>query len=144
MYKHTQGGRIMVLSAVGLAAGALVGYITTPAHVMFYPMALAAAVVYFGFRDLTVEVDHEAVRLTFGVGLVKKSFPLAGINSVEQVRNSWLHGWGIHYIGDGWLYNVAGYDAVELRFTDGGRARIGTDEPDALAAAIRERIATRR
>lgn len=31
---------------------------------------------------------------------------------------------------------MAGLDAVELRLTNGRRLQIGTDEPDALAAAI--------
>ena len=31
---------------------------------------------------------------------------------------------------------MAGLDAVELHLTNGRRLRIGTDQPDALAAAI--------
>lgn len=37
------------------------------------------------------------------------------------------------------MYNVAGYDAVELELRSGRVFRIGTDEPDALLAAI-ERV----
>jgi hypothetical protein len=36
----------------------------------------------------------------------------------------------------GVIWNVSGFDAVELELDDGTRFRIGTDEPVALAAAI--------
>ncbi|MDA8243015.1 MAG: hypothetical protein M0025_02715 [Elusimicrobia bacterium] len=140
MYRHTQNGRLMVLSALGLLAGGVAAMAATGQRAVFYVLAATAAFVYFGFRDLTVEVDHEAVRIRFGIGLFRKEFRLSEITSVTQVSNSWLAGWGIHYIGDGWLYNVDGYGAVELRFASGGRARIGTDEPAALETAIRERL----
>jgi hypothetical protein len=37
------------------------------------------------------------------------------------------------------LYNVSGFDAVELSLADGRRVRLGTDEPDAVVAALSER-----
>jgi hypothetical protein len=33
---------------------------------------------------------------------------------------------------------MSGYRAVELRFTNGRRFRIGTDDPAGLAAAVRQ------
>lgn len=140
MYRHTQSGRLMVLSSLGMFACALAAGALTPRSFAFYPLALAAAFVYFGFRELTVEVDHEAVRLSFGAGWIKKTFPLSEVESASAVRNSWWSGWGIKYNGRYWLYNVDGYDAVELRFRDGRAARIGTDEPAALEDAIRSRL----
>ncbi len=141
MYRHTQNGKLMILSAIGLLAGGIAAMAATGQRAVFYVLAATAAFVYFGFRDLTVEVDHEAVRIRFGAGLFRKELRLSSITAVTQVRNSWLSGWGIHYIGGGWLYNVDGHDAVELRFASGGRARIGTDEPATLETAIRERLA---
>lgn len=86
--------------------------------------------------SLTVWIDDRAVRIRFGFGMWKKTFVLDQIQSAAAVRNHWIDGWGIHYFGNGWLYNIAGMDAVELTFKDGKKARIGTDEPDKLAAAI--------
>ncbi len=40
----------------------------------------------------------------------------------------------------GWLYNVSGTDAVELKMKNGKRYRIGTDVPGELAEAIRQAI----
>jgi hypothetical protein len=51
-----------------------------------------------------------------------------------------VYGWGIHYYGKGWLYNVAGLDAVEIRLTSGRRLRIGTDEPEVPCEAISRAI----
>jgi hypothetical protein len=43
-------------------------------------------------------------------------------------------------LSDGWLYNVAGLDAVEIETTEGDVIRIGTDEPDRLANALQETV----
>ena len=37
----------------------------------------------------------------------------------------------------GWLYNVSGYEAVEIALASGKRLRLGTDEPHRLAQALR-------
>jgi hypothetical protein len=53
------------------------------------------------------------------------------------VRNCWWYGWGIRRGPDFRLYNVSGLDAVELRLKSGEVRRIGTDDPLALAAALK-------
>ena len=52
-------------------------------------------------------------------------------------------GYGIHWTPSGWLYNVAGRHAVRLEVRGGRALMIGTDEPDALKAAIDARLAAR-
>lgn len=141
MYKHTQTGGIMILSALGMCVTAVAGWYLTPRGLLFFPLAAAAAFIYFGFRELTVEVDHEAVRLHFTFGWFKKEFKFLDIESAAAMRNKWWNGWGIKYVWTGWLYNVGGLDAVELRLKSGRVARIGTDEPAALEAAILARLA---
>jgi hypothetical protein len=89
---------------------------------------------------LTVWMDSDFVRLRFGFGTWRKKFRLDEIQSAAVVCNDWMMGWGIHWIGSGWLYNIAGFDAVELTFKNGKKARIGTDEPEKLAAAIQTTI----
>ncbi len=86
--------------------------------------------------SLTVWIDGQTVRIRFGFGMWRKQFRLDTVQSAVPVRNTFLMGWGIHYFGNGWLYNIAGMEAVELTFKNGKKARIGTDEPDNLAAAI--------
>ncbi len=87
--------------------------------------------------SLTVRIDESFVFIRFGGGGFRKRFLVSQIVSAAPVRNSWLCGWGIHCTFGGWLYNVAGLDAVELTFKNGKRVRIGTDEPEKLAEAVR-------
>ncbi|MBS1223341.1 MAG: hypothetical protein H6R24_19, partial [Proteobacteria bacterium] len=56
---------------------------------------------------------------------------------VRPVRNSWLYGWGIHRTPHGWLYNVSGWEAVEITLASGKRLRLGTDEPGQLTQVLR-------
>jgi hypothetical protein len=96
------------------------------------------------FWSLTVTVTDTVVRVRFGIGLLRFTFPLEAVQSAEPVTNRWWHGWGIHgWPGKGWVYNVSGWDAVELRMRDGRFNRIGTDEPEKLAAAIQSRLTGR-
>jgi hypothetical protein len=60
------------------------------------------------------------------------------ITDARPVRNPWYYGLGIHYTSDGWVFNVAGLDAVEIVLENGRKIRIGTDEPERLAAAIHQ------
>jgi hypothetical protein len=54
---------------------------------------------------------------------------------VDFSRRS-FYGWGIRWIPGGWLWNVSGLDGVELVLVNNRRFRVGTDEPEQLAAAI--------
>ncbi|MBU2575321.1 MAG: hypothetical protein KKH28_14730 [Elusimicrobia bacterium] len=140
MYKHTQKSDLMVFTSMLMLGGAAAASYFLKQSLVFYPFAIAALFVYFGFKDLTVEVDEVSVRFRFGVGWFKKAFRFQDVESARAVRNSWLCGWGIHYIGKGWLYNVSGLDAVELKLKNGKTARIGTDEPHLLETEIRRRL----
>ena len=42
----------------------------------------------------------------------------------------------MHRTRRGWLYNVAGYDAVLIRRSDGTSLLLGSDEPRRLKSAI--------
>ena len=98
---------------------------------------LAAIFVIIGlFATLTVEIRDGFLKFRFGLGLIRKKLKIAEIESCEVVRNPWYYGWGIHATGKGWVYNVSGFEAVEIFMSDGRRLRIGTDEPDLLRKAI--------
>ena len=86
---------------------------------------------------MTVKVSRTYVSITFGIGIIRKRFAIADIKKVTIVQNRWYYGWGIRLTPHGWLYSVEGLDAVEIHLRSRRRYRIGTDEPDALASAIR-------
>lgn len=88
------------------------------------------------FSSLHVEIDADSLRWYFGRGVPKFSIPLHEIREARVVKNHWVYGLGIHFTPSGWLYNVSGLRAVEVTRLNGRRLRIGTDEPDALLAAI--------
>jgi hypothetical protein len=95
------------------------------------------------FAALTVKVDSRDVSLRFGIGVIRKKFPVSGIESAGIVRNPWYYGWGIRKTPDGWLYNVSGVSAVELRMIGGEKYRIGTNDPSGLLDAIEAVISGR-
>ncbi|MES3629711.1 MAG: hypothetical protein PPP56_06055 [Longimonas sp.] len=96
------------------------------------------AVVTVLFATLTTEITDRTFRFYFGPGFWTREFPLEDIRSVEVVQNSVLHGWGIRYIFDGWLYNVSGLQAVRLDIGGEETIRVGTDEPEALKEALNQ------
>ncbi len=117
-----------------LAAGAFVpGLARNPAAPAGSAILLLALA---NFYKMTVYVDEEFLGFSMGIGLIRKKFRLGEINSVSELRSSWLSGWGIHYTGGGWLYNVNSLQAVEFKFKDGKRCLLGTDDPEGLAAAV--------
>jgi hypothetical protein len=85
---------------------------------------------------LTVSVSTELIECRFGPGLVRRRIHPGRVKAAQTVRNKWYYGWGIRLIPQGWLWNVAGLDAVEPTLIDGKRFRIGTDEPQTLLDAI--------
>ncbi|MHC4927424.1 MAG: hypothetical protein ACYTER_08885 [Planctomycetota bacterium] len=91
--------------------------------------------------SLTVSIDSNYMRMRMGPGAWIKKFKLDQITDCKPVINNWMNGWGIHYIGNRcWLYNIAGMKAVEIAFHNGTKVRIGTDQPDELATAIKTAI----
>ena len=99
-------------------------------------IAIALAII---FHSLTVEISDRELRWHFGPGLWSYSLALDEIGSVAIVRNHWWNGFGIRMAPGFRLYNVSGLDAVELKLKSGDVRRIGTDDPQGLAEALRGR-----
>ena len=136
-YRHTQPGTLLLLCSV--LAG-LVGA-TLAWRAGQWPPAIAVivlvVVIAFLFSSLTVEVGEGELRWYFGPGLWSYRLPLAEIRDVGIVRNRWWNGWGIRIAPGFRLYNVSGLDAVELRVGPNDIRRIGTDDPQGLAQALK-------
>jgi len=142
-YHHTQPGTlnrvIFIVTVVVLLVLALALGDGDP--VAMYVMLMVCGIVLVAlalFHALTVEIRHGELRIRFGVGLIRKTIPLKDIESAEAVRNRWWYGWGIRLTPQGWLFNVSGLDAVQVRLRNGRQCRIGTDEPGKLRAAIED------
>jgi hypothetical protein len=136
LYRHTQVGWA-VIAAMDLTI-VLIIVLLAVTEFSWTPLIVACilGLATFLFASLTVEVDEEFLTVRFGPGLIRKTIPLRLIAGYQPVRNRWYHGWGIRKVPGGWMYNVSGLDAVELRLQDGSIFRVGTDDPQGLQAAI--------
>ncbi|PIR94616.1 hypothetical protein COT97_00490 [Candidatus Falkowbacteria bacterium CG10_big_fil_rev_8_21_14_0_10_39_11] len=137
-YKHTQIGYLMIYVMVALVSYFAfiliqIGFDGS----IFFALAIILALIA-SFVSLTVTIDSDSLRIKFGYGLYKKSFKLKKIASVKIVKNHWYFGWGIRV----WfwpymrIFNISGFDAVEIIMSDGKIFRIGTDEPKQLEQAL--------
>ena len=137
-YRHTQIGYVTIC-ALGVAC-LLIMYRMFRGVDGFALHQVAALLILLvcllTFSSMTIEIRDGFLTWWFGFGLIRKSVPLAGLVRGALVRIKWYHGWGIHLTGHGWLYNVSGFRAVELRRSDGTSFQLGTDEPEVLLAAV--------
>ena len=136
-YRHTQLGTVIIASCLLAGAfGAAMAWRSGqwPGSIALSVLMIGAAIL---FSSLTVEIGDNELRWYFGPGFWTYRLPLSQIENVAVVRNHWWNGFGIR-MGAGWrLYNVSGLDAVELKVGPNDVRRIGTDDPQGLAAALR-------
>ncbi len=146
-YKHTQIGYLMIvvtLSVLVLFARAHILASAEPPSVDSGTNLLVTAtmtlilLVLASFVSLQVRIDEKYLRIKFGYGIFRKKFLLHDIVSAKTVKNRWYYGWGIRgwLWSKMWIYNVSGFDAVEIKLKNGKTYRIGTDEPKKLEQAI--------
>lgn len=149
-YEHTQTGWPMRVSFGVAAAGLLVaGVLTTEglppsSRAAFAIGALALALIGWVWSGLTIRIADGKLHWRFGLGWPHKCVPLERIAGVETTHTTFWEGWGVHRTRRGWLYNVAGRDAVLIRQHDGKSFMLGTDEPRKLSKAIERAIASKR
>jgi hypothetical protein len=144
MYSHKQTGWMTMAALAG--AIAVIGAAATkmPAGSPGMPFVYAAMAVMalmvplFGW--LTVTVDEEHVTARFGIGLIRKRIKIRDIKDAEAMRNKWWYGWGMRVGPNGWIYCVSGLDAVAVELKGGGTFTIGTNEPEELTLAIKNKI----
>ena len=144
MYRHTQRSTallvlLLVAGAVPLALLAFGPGPTLPTGPRLTLLAALVAIVASAavFSSLTIEVADGRLSWYFGPGVLRKSVPVAAIAAAEPTTTALWEGWGVHLTTRGWLYNVSGRGAVLFTRRDGKRFMLGSDEPAALADAIR-------
>lgn len=143
VYRRRQSARWMSALLLVMVLAFAVIILTQPDGAAALPSLLLITLLQVTFTALTVRVDAVAVSVRYGVGWLGFSFPMEEIRTVETVRNPWYWGWGIRLTPRGWLFNLGGLDAVELTFASGRRVRIGSEDPEGLAAAIQEQLDAR-
>ncbi len=142
-YTHKQRGILLpyvLFFGVLISAAMWLLMPTDPAKVGVGVLVLVLFICVLLFWSLTVEIDSDQLKIWFGSGVIHKSIPLEDIADVRVVHNPWYYGWGIRFIPRGWMFNVSGFDAIELVLKNKRRFRIGTDEPNQLAEAVRQAL----
>ena len=135
-YRDTQRGTLIMFVCLVLAAlDAAIAWRSGQWPAVAGLIILIA--VAFLFSSLTVEVRDRELRWHFGPGLWTYRLALDDIETVAVIRNHWWNGFGIRMRPGFRLYNVSGLDAVELHLKSSDIRRIGTDDPQGLAGALK-------
>ena len=130
------GVLVVVMLALGQKEAAIILGVVTVG------LALILGIVLVLCHSLTVRVSRSEIALSFGVGLIRKQFPIGDISGASIVQNRWYNGFGIRKIRGGWLYNVSGFDAIEIQLKNERKYRIGTNQPKELLAAVESALAS--
>ena len=136
-YRHTQRGTLILALCLAIMAFVIGVSLISGQWLPAIIVTIILAPLLTLFSSLTVEVDTSELRWFFGPRLWTYRLVLREIDDVAVVRNHWWNGWGIRMAPGFRLYNVSGLDAVELRVGANDVRRIGTDDPQGLAEALR-------
>lgn len=143
-YEHTQQAPLyLVLVAVGI--GMLAGAWFTPIQAVQIVLLFSGGlmlVLAATFRQLTVRDEGDHLLIQFGpLPLFRRRVPYSDMERAERSRTSILDGWGIHMSPrGGWVWNLWGFDCVDVYLSRGRKVRIGTDDPLGLEEFLKGRI----
>lgn len=142
-YNHTQVGYLMIYVLIAITV--LFIYVVNQIWIEFYSLTsmILIFLILLSFMTLNVSIDNDALSVKFWYWLYTTFFLLNEIESVRVVKNPWYIWWWIRF----WfwprktiIYNVSGFNAVEIVLKNGKIYRIGTDEAEVLEKAINESI----
>ena len=137
-YKHTQIGTAMLI-IMGATFALLLFATQSKPDESFWPAFILIAIVAALFSSLTIKVDAKQIKWFFGPLFWCKSLDLNEVESVTKIETKWYYGLGIRLVTTGWLYNVSGLTAVEIKLKNGTTVSLGTNDPDNLINVIEHR-----
>ena len=139
VYLHNQGGGVWVAGIMG-SFGALPlllwGMNESIDTLLIGIGPVIATTLSVTFGRLQTEVTQTDLHIRFGTGLIRKNIPLKDIKCATQKRHKWFNGWGIGLTTSGWLWNIWGFDLVEITLKKGKKFSVGTNDPEGLITAI--------
>lgn len=145
-YTERQIGWIVIVPFLGILVLLLIFYINqwgnnpiSYSGLLF--MSLILIICLLLFFQMRISEDNEKIRISYGIGLIKKIIDIHNIERIEIVRNKWYYGLGIRIIKNGWLYNIQGLNAIELKLKNSKSIiRIGTADNKKLKKEIESKI----
>lgn len=144
-YHHIQNAPmywiLIVVAAAILTAGISIDESTV--QVIMYSVGGLMLLFAASFRHLEVADEGDALLVSFGpLPLFRRRVQYDNIESVSRARSTFLDGWGIHMSpSGGWVWNLWGYDCVDIRMKRGPKLRLGTDDLEALVVFLESRVA---
>jgi hypothetical protein len=141
-YERTQRAPfylVLVVPAAAILAGAW--FLPDPARIISIGSAGLLLLMASTFRELTVRDEGDELLVQFGpLPVFRRRVPYADIERVERSRSTLVDGWGIHWSRGGWIWNLWGFDCVDVSLSGGRLLRVGTDDPAGLASFLNEQI----
>ena len=140
-YSHRQSS-FKAMLIVPVAAVFLIGVLLVarqPPAPLFIPVAVIAivAAIVATFSTLIIEVNDSGLTVGFLFGMMRRHIPFDDIVRAERATIPWWYGKGVQYGWKATSYLIRQGPAIELTLKSGRPLRIGTDDPDALLAALR-------
>ncbi len=141
LYKHTQYGKLLVIVLLlSLAGISYAYYYQTGVKPIPLPIFLIVSIILIVailfFYKLTIQIDQEKITAIFGIGILKKSFDLKDIETIEKYKIPWYAGIGIRLTPKGWLWNVSYGDAVLIKGKN-NTFLVGTNEVDVVIEKLK-------
>ena len=94
VYRHTQVGYLMLFVVCSGLYLLLNFFYLHGFNIFFVAVFTILVLCLFLFAALTVTIDDQNLSIRFGIGVIRKKFPLRDIDSTVIVRNPWYYGWG--------------------------------------------------
>ena len=91
------------------------------------------------FYRLTIKVNNERIRVSFGIGLIAFNVKPDIVLSTEIIKTKLWWGIGIRLTPHDWLYNVSTGPALLIKYEKNELAKklfVGTNQPEKLQEAI--------
>ena len=102
--------------------------------------AVMLGVILYLLWDLTIQINDGKLIHWFGPRFWQRSYEIDSIKEVTPSSSTWWQGYGIRFVGDGWMYNVSGKDRIRIEFHSGKICYLGTDDMDELLAILNQQV----
>lgn len=141
-YSHTQKGTLIIIIMIILICYFSFILAFVEFDLLLLGMLILILIILGSFTCLNVSVDEQFLKIKFGWGIFKKKFLLEDIVSAKVARHNWWNGWGIRYSFKPkmWIYNISGFEVIEIILKNSKVYRIGTDQSRELEEAINKKV----
>ncbi len=128
LFEESQNFTLVNVTSLTLTVTFIILYFST-GGIEKIPVSIFILIVLFLltplilFFKMQTRLTDEQLKLTFGVGLVKRTFKNNSLNlsRAEQRNIPWYYGVGIRIAKDGMLYNAKSGSVIKIEKKDSGK-----------------------